>query len=270
MPFRAQALAAAAAALLLPAVVAPPADASASSGLDSQAQRIQAVATLLGPQAAAAAADLLAGTADIDTGDTAAQPAAPATGGGRTVHAGAVTVDELRAAQQRAAAPPAPSAAPLPVGANNRPSGDGSPATAADPAVIRCPVDGPTRFTDTFGAPRSGGRSHEGTDMMAARGLPVVTLADAVVVRVNTTDTGLGGLTVSYVTADGARWYNAHLSALAPAAVVGAHLPSGTVIGYVGDTGDAHGTGTHLHIEFHPHGGAAVDAYVTLAAACGH
>lgn len=139
----------------------------------------------------------------------------------------------------------------------------------------QCPVVGKVSFVDTWAAARARGRTHQGTDMFAAVGTPVVALAAASVTRVDPVDTSgpggagdLGGITVSYTTDHGDRWYNAHLSALRPGIREGERLAAGTVIGFVGRSGDARTTPAHLHIEFHPAGGAAQPNYDILRAAC--
>ena len=135
------------------------------------------------------------------------------------------------------------------------------PATPPPPPV-RCPVAGPVEFVDSWGFRRSGGRRHQGVDMLAAHGTPVVAPVDG---TVTTRDNRMGGLSYHLVAADGTYYYGAHLSAYGATGPVTA----GTVIGYVGDTGNARGT-SHLHFEMHPggEGSEAVDPYDTVTAWC--
>lgn len=124
-----------------------------------------------------------------------------------------------------------------------------------------CPVQGPVAFGDTWGAPRSGGRSHQGVDMIGNRGLPIVAVVDGFAQsKVNT----LGGNSVWLSGVDGNKYYYAHLDAWANLGSVTA----GTVIGYLGDTGNAKFSVPHLHFELHPGGGAAVNPYPTVRTHC--
>lgn len=118
---------------------------------------------------------------------------------------------------------------------------------------IDCPVVGAIAgrdYTNDWGYPRSGGRTHQGNDVFASRGTPVVAVADGVVTRWNppSAPTGLGGVTVTYRTADGSEWYNAHLDTVAPGIGPGASVRQGQSIGTVGNTGNARTTPPHLHL----------------------
>jgi murein DD-endopeptidase MepM/ murein hydrolase activator NlpD len=119
-------------------------------------------------------------------------------------------------------------------------------ATPATGAGILCPVAGPTSFTDTWLAPRSGGRRHQGVDMFAAHGTPVVAPVAGVAERSNNT---LGGLGFRLWGDDGNFYYGAHLAAFGPH---WGRVQAGTLLGYVGNTGNARGTPPHLHFEIHP------------------
>jgi len=132
---------------------------------------------------------------------------------------------------------------------------------AANPP-FRCPVAGGVSFVNSWGDARSGGRRHQGTDMMAAYGTPVVAPVAGVV---SSSSSGAGGLTVEVAGDNGTLYKGMHLSRLAGA---GGHVASGTVIGYVGTSGNARGGSPHLHFEIHPGGGAAVNPYGTVAQYC--
>ena len=125
------------------------------------------------------------------------------------------------------------------------------------------PVDGPRAFSNDYGAPRHQG-SHRGIDILAARGTPVVAVADGVIDSFSRADTGLGGIRVWLRDAAGTRYYFAHLRSIAPGIAIGVRVTAGRRIGSVGRTGDARGGVFHLHFEMHPGGGKAVNPYVEL------
>lgn len=126
------------------------------------------------------------------------------------------------------------------------------------------PLAGPSTFTDDWLAPRAGGRYHEGIDLFAARGTPVVAVADGTLFRVGYS--GISGNRLWLRDAAGTEFFYAHLDAYAPAAREGALVSRGTVIGYNGDTGDAKGTPPHVHFQIHPGGGGPVRPYPIVSA----
>ena len=136
-------------------------------------------------------------------------------------------------------------------------------AAAAGPVRIidgmACPLPG-AAFTDDFGQPRSGGRTHQGVDLHAPSGIPELAVVSG---NVTYGDGGGGGMGAYIAGDDGNRYVYYHLSQyIGPPR----HVSPGEVIGRVGATGDA--TGPHLHFEIHPGGGPAVDPYPTLSKIC--
>ncbi|MBJ7455428.1 MAG: CoA transferase, partial [Thermoleophilia bacterium] len=129
--------------------------------------------------------------------------------------------------------------------------------------LVVFPVPGPHAFSNDFGAPRHQGR-HEGIDILAARGTPVVAVADGVIDSMSRADTGLGGIRLWLKDDAGTRYYYAHLSSIAPELTIGSRVAAGRRIGAVGRTGDARGGVFHLHFEMHPGGGRAVNPYPEL------
>jgi murein DD-endopeptidase MepM/ murein hydrolase activator NlpD len=96
---------------------------------------------------------------------------------------------------------------------------------------------------------------------MAPRGTPVVNPVSG---NVTTKGDSLGGLSFQLQGDDGNYYYGTHLDSYSGAT---GHLPAGTVVGYVGDTGNAQGT--HLHFEIHIGGyGNPINPYPTVARYC--
>lgn len=115
------------------------------------------------------------------------------------------------------------------------------------PLELPVPVAGvrPGQLHDTWGASRSGGRSHEGIDIFAPRGTVVASSTRGVVMRV--AEQGLGGRQVWVLGPGGERHYYAHLDDWAPGIARFERVQPGTPLGTVGDTGNARGTPPHLH-----------------------
>lgn len=115
------------------------------------------------------------------------------------------------------------------------------------PTALPVPVEGVRagQVADTFGAPRGSDRQHAGVDIFAARGTPVRSATLGVVSAVR--DSGLGGRQVWVSGPAGERYYHAHLEDWREGIEVGEVVQVGTVLGYVGDTGNAKGTPPHLH-----------------------
>jgi peptidoglycan hydrolase-like protein with peptidoglycan-binding domain len=135
------------------------------------------------------------------------------------------------------------------------------------PAVVPTvfPMLGPCWFSDTWKAPRSGGRQHEGVDIIAKSGTPIYAVSNGTITRVFIDRPGsLGGNAVRLTAADGTYFHYAHLSAFAEGAGLGATVVAGQVIGYNGSTGSS--STPHLHFEYHPFGGAAVNPYPLIKA----
>jgi murein DD-endopeptidase MepM/ murein hydrolase activator NlpD len=129
-----------------------------------------------------------------------------------------------------------------------------------------CPVQGPHHFRDTWGAPRSGGRTHKGVDMMADRGTALVAIEAGTIGRLS--NGGLGGITVWMLGDSGTEYYYAHMDGWAAGLAQGQRVPIGGSLGTVGSTGNAPDEWPHLHFEIHPNGGDAVNPFPTVDAIC--
>lgn len=158
-----------------------------------------------------------------------------------------------------------------------------SPAAAnthQPPFEIVFPQDpGPTEFSDSFGDPRSGGRSHKGTDLLAVRMTEIYSIGPGTVSYVGTNN--LSGRNVKIDHGDGWESYYVHLNndnigtddgraswslTVAPGIEEKVEVEAGQLIGWVGDSGNAEGTTPHTHFELRIHG-RAINAYSLLVQA---
>ncbi len=112
------------------------------------------------------------------------------------------------------------------------------------------PVYGPVSYSDTFGAARPTSPTTTATTSSASsasRSSPSPTGRSSPSAGTRSAATGSGSLD-----GQGNQFYYAHLSAFSTAAVNGARVKAGEVVGFMGHTGDAEGTPYHLHFEVHP------------------
>jgi murein DD-endopeptidase MepM/ murein hydrolase activator NlpD len=179
-----------------------------------------------------------------------------------TIVGGVAALGKRRTTRADVEAAVAPLAAPLPIERG---------ATVTAPAKrlrrvggIMFPMGPEPRcdILDNFGDFRSGGRAHEGIDILATLGQEVYAVADGVLVNQADASASLSGnawgLTADE---DGTYYFFAHLSRFADGLKLGDRVRRGQVIGYVGDTGNPGPGNYHLHFEVHPRGqrAAAVD-----------
>ena len=136
------------------------------------------------------------------------------------------------------------------------------------PAQISVPVQGvPARgLADTWNAPRSGGRRHQGIDIFAARDTPVTSPVPGLVLGVGTNR--LGGQVVRVLGPGRQVHYFAHLSRFGQVRR-GMRIEAGHLLGYVGTTGNARGTPPHLHYGIYNLPGGATNPFPVLAATKG-
>jgi murein DD-endopeptidase MepM/ murein hydrolase activator NlpD len=199
---------------------------------------------------------------------------------GTTVTLAEVSAEAVDGADPAATPTPAPTATPDPLddptpgdepgSGGGDADGGGKPAKPKVSPAQRLargrfvfPVYGDVRCADDFGAPRQIG-AHEGNDCFAAFGSPVLAVADGTLNRVGTLP--ISGNRLWLKTERGDAFFYAHLSAFAPEAVSGRTVKAGTLLGFVGNTGDAEPTPPHVHFEIHPGDKDAIDPHAILTA----
>lgn len=131
---------------------------------------------------------------------------------------------------------------------------------------IACPVGDPVSFSDTWGAARSGGRSHKGVDMLTPLGTPIYAYEDGVVT--STRSSSLGGISLILKGRSGNSYFYTHLSGHVSGIGPNTKVSVGQHIAHSGASGNANGI-PHLHFEVWPGGGGAVNPYPYAKRACG-
>jgi murein DD-endopeptidase MepM/ murein hydrolase activator NlpD len=152
--------------------------------------------------------------------------------------------------------------APTPPPSGGGGSGGGGSVSASGKACI---LERPYSYVDSWGAARSGGRSHQGTDVMAPHGARVFAFVNGVVSRESSSTNG--GIQLYLQGDNGVEYFYAHLSGYAVS--TGTRVRAGQLIAYNGQTGNARYTAPHVHFEVHPGGGTPVNPYPHLKPVCG-
>lgn len=137
-------------------------------------------------------------------------------------------------------------------------------ATLGIPEIKVFPSQGRCSFVDSWQWERSGGRRHEGVDIMGPKGLALYAVLDGTITKMYGADSKLSGNALRLTTADGTYFFYAHLDSFAAGIAIGSVVRAGQIIGYMGSTGDA--GSSHLHFEVHPLGGSAVSPYPVVKA----
>ncbi len=155
-------------------------------------------------------------------------------------------------------------------------------AGAVEIREITFPVAGDVYFTDTYGAPRSGGRVHEGVDLMGDKMTPLVAAVDGTITFLRHDTSNLSGNMLTITDADGYLYHYIHLNndtpgtddaanrydqAFGPGIEEGVEVVAGQLVGYLGDSGNAESTGAHLHFEIEHADRTNINPYPSVKAA---
>ncbi|MFN2609847.1 MAG: M23 family metallopeptidase [Actinomycetota bacterium] len=155
-------------------------------------------------------------------------------------------------------------------------------AASAMPLELRAlgfPVEGQTHYSDDFGAPRSGGRTHEGNDILGEKLQHLLAAADGTISWMRSDASGLSGNSLSIVDHDGWSYRYMHVNndspgtddgldpiewMFAPGLTVGSKVTKGQFVAFLGDSGNAESTSPHLHFEVHRPDGSVIDPWPSL------
>ncbi|TVR23695.1 MAG: LysM peptidoglycan-binding domain-containing protein [Ilumatobacter sp.] len=148
-------------------------------------------------------------------------------------------------------------------------SGASERESAAAVSLDALPMQGPCWYTDSWHAPRGGGRLHVGVDLFAAMGSHVYAVVDGTLTNRVWDQPGMRSGNGWWLTAhDGsASYFYAHLDDFAPDLQVGSRVEAGQIIGFMGNTGNS--AFPHLHFEIRPRGGSPINPYPIVKAAGG-
>jgi murein DD-endopeptidase MepM/ murein hydrolase activator NlpD len=144
-----------------------------------------------------------------------------------------------------------PESTPTVTNSNQSPSGSQTqnnlPAESSQTLMI--PVVGIKReqLLDTYNDARSNGRVHNAIDIIAPVGTPVVAVSDGEIAKFFYSNGGGGITTYQYSPDKHFIYYYAHLQKRADNIKENDFVKQGTIIGYVGDTGNAGAGNYHLH-----------------------
>ena len=135
--------------------------------------------------------------------------------------------------------------------------------TSAPPSSVQIPVMNVAKkeIPNSWGFPRSGGRGHQGVDIFATRGTPVLSATEGIVIRVGTNT--LGGQVINVLGPGRQVHYYAHLDRYGGFEEGDVVYP-GNIIGYVGNTGNARDTPPHLHYGIYDPAGRALNPWPLL------
>ena len=162
-----------------------------------------------------------------------------------------------------------------------------TPAVAVEDAEFRrlhFPVDGRVTYGDDYGDPRSGGRSHQGNDLMGAKMQKLLAAADGKVTYARVDAGGLSGNMLTIKDAEGWQYRYMHINndtpgtddganpadaIFAPGIAAGSTVNAGQHVAFLGDSGNAEGTAPHLHFELLKPDGTPINPWTSLRLAQG-
>ena len=152
---------------------------------------------------------------------------------------------------------------------------------SAEVRDIVFPTQTTTTFSDDFGDPRPGGRTHEGVDILGQKMMQLYAAVDGIISYLTIPEASWG-YEISIEDTDHYRYNYLHVNndtpgtddgmggvanAFAPGIAVGVHVTRGEFIGWMGDSGDAEAVTPHLHFEIRLPDDTAIDPYPSLIAA---